>query len=199
MNFPCAICQYILKGEYLWNIHGSSLDEDRHLLCTPCLIKYSHKNAKCPLRCNNVFNPVQLNPGYKQLVTLANDEFIKKNPTHEANPDKEILENRQQWQTIIKKIDEYISVDYYPITYGTGLFETLTYYMRTLKSSDFEENFSTIYKMNEELNLSDSLSIKVGIKRKLIEEQINEELISQRPRINIDLSELFEIHREEIN
>ena len=84
MNFPCVICQYIFKGEYLWNIHGSSLDEDRHILCTPCLIKYSYKNAKCPLRCNNVFNPVQLNPGYKSLITIANEEFIKNNPTTEA-------------------------------------------------------------------------------------------------------------------
>lgn len=196
MNFPCAICQYILNGDYLWNIHGSSLNEDRHLLCTPCLIKFSYKNAKCPLRCNNVFNPVQLNPGYKQLVTSANEDFIKNNPTNEANPDKEILENRQQWNEMIHDIDEYIHIDYYPIIYGTGLFENLTYYMRTLKSSDFEENFATIYKLKKESKITDSLSIKVGIKRKLIEEQMRDEIIAQRPRININLSELFDLHRE---
>ena len=188
MNFPCVICQYLFKGDYLWNIHGSSLDEDRHLLCTHCLIKYSHKNAKCPLRCNNVFNPVQLNPGYKGLITLANEKFMKNNPKHEAMADKEVLENRELWNKIILNIDEYIHSDYYPVTYGHGMFKNLTYYMRTLKSTDFEENIEKIYKINSESKLSDSLSVKVGVKRKLIEEQIKEE---ERPSINIDFSYLF--------
>ena len=188
MNFPCVICQYLFKGDYLWNIHGSSQDEDRHLLCTHCLIKYSHKNAKCPLRCNNVFNPVQLNPGYKGLITLANEKFMKNNPKHEAMADKEVLENRELWNKIILNIDEYIHSDYYPVTYGHGIFKNLTYYMRTLKSTDFEENIEKIYKINSESKLSDSLSVKVGVKRKLIEEQIKEE---ERPSINIDFSYLF--------
>jgi len=40
------------------------------------------------------------------------------------------------------------------------------------------------------------LTIKIGIKRKYIEEQIQEEV---RPRLSIDLNELFELHREELN
>ena len=197
MNFPCVICQYIFKGEYLWNIHGSSLDEDRHILCTPCLIKYSHKNAVCPLRCKNEFNPVQLNPGYKTLVTTANEEYITNHPTSLAIADEDVLENRELWNKIIISIDDYIHLDYYPVVYGNGMFQKLTYYMRTLKSSEFEEKLNHIYQMNKESEFSESLSIKVGVKRKLIEEQIHEEVIAQRPRINIDLSELFALHEEE--
>ena len=197
MNFPCAICQYIFKGDYLWNIHKSSLDEDRHLLCTPCLIKYSHKNAKCPLRCNNVFNPVQLNPGYKQLITLANEDFIKNNPTHVANPDDEILENRELWDKIITNIDEYINLDYYPNIYGTGLFRTLTCFMRTLKSTDFEDNISNILKMNNDLKLSNSLTVKIGIKRKVLDDQIEQERFEPAQVLEIDLRQLLDMERQE--
>ena len=117
-----------------------------------------------------------MNPGYNALVTLANYEYIKKHPTSEAIADEDVLENRELWNKIITNIDEYIHLDYYPVIYGTGLFKNLTYYMRTLKSTDFEESIDKIYKINSESKLSDSLSVKVGVKRKLIEEQIQEEV-----------------------
>ena len=193
MNFPCVICQYLFKGDYLWNIHGYSLDEDRHLLCTHCLIKYSNKNIICPLRCNNSFNPVQLNPGYKQLVTLANEEFLKNNPTHEAIADEDVLENRELWDKIIRNVEEYINFDYYPIIYGTGLFRTLTSFMRTMKSEDFEDNISNILKMNNDLKISDSLTVKIGIKRKALDE---DETFEPAQVLEIDLRENLDMQRQ---
>ena len=78
MDFcACMICQYIYDGEYFWNIHGTSKNEDRHLLCTQCLIKFAKKNIQCPYKCTSEFNPIQLQPGYKQLITNQNNDYIK--------------------------------------------------------------------------------------------------------------------------
>ena len=194
MNFPCAICQYTLNGDFLWNIHGSSLDEDRHILCTPCLIKYSHENAKCPLRCHNTFNPVRLNKGYNKLITHTNELFINNNSDDKSIPDDDVLKNIQLWNKLIDNIEDYIELDYYPVVYGTGVFKNITHYMRTLKSNDFEDSIEEIFKINNVQNLDDKLTLKIGLKRKIIEDQIEEETNTQRPRIHFNLSDLFEIH-----
>ena len=175
MNFPCSICQYIFSGEHLWNIHGNSFDEDRHILCTPCLIKFSHKNAKCPLRCNNSFNPVPLNPGYKNLISLVNEKFMIDNPNDESVPDKDITKNRELWKKLIDNIEDYIHLDFYQDIYGTGPFKNLTCFMNTLKSNEFDENIGQIIKMNDESCLPDNFTVKLGVKRKHIEDQIRQE------------------------
>ena len=189
MSFPCAICQNLFDGVFLWNMHGSSMDEDRHILCTPCLIKFSSKNAKCPLRCQNSFNPVKLNPGYSELITLCNKNFIKMNPNHHSIPDDDVLKNIKLWDKLITNIEDYINLDYYPNIYGTGLIRTLTCFMRNLKSNNLEESIEEIFNINQKTNLTETFSIKIGIKRKYIEEQIEQEIIEQTPRLEIDLRE----------
>ena len=144
MSFPCIICQYVFKGDYLWNIHGDSMLEDRHLLCTRCLVKFSHKNAVCPLKCHNIFNPMRLNPGYKSLISKSNKEHVEKNPSDLCVPDDEILKNQKDWDTIVQNIEKYITVDTTPYIYGFGKFCQLTCYMYTLKSIEFEDKMREI-------------------------------------------------------
>jgi len=191
MSFPCLICQYIFEGKYLWNIHGSSLDEDRHLLCSTCLIKYSEKNVKCPLRCNNTFNPIKLNSGYEQLITGLHETFVKENIKHQSIPDEDIIKNRKLWNKLIHNVEDYINLDFYPIVYGIGVFRNLTYFMRTLKSTDFENNIEEIFKINKQIKLTDIFNIKIGVKRKYIEQQIVDEIIEQTPIIELELTQLL--------
>ena len=199
MSFPCIICHFIFKGKHLWNIHGSSLDEDRHLLCSSCLIKYSEKNAKCPLRCNNKFNPVKLNPGYEQLITSLHYKYIKEHPGHQSIPDEDTIKNRKLWNKLIKNVDEYINLDYYPVIYGIGIFRNLTLFMRTLKSKHFEDNLEEILNINNEEQLSDILHVKVGVKRKYMEEQIEQELHELTPPLEIDLRQWLYTQRHDLN
>ena len=169
MTFPCIVCQNIYNGDFLWNLHGNSISEDRHLLCSSCLIKFSKKNATCPLKCGNPYMPVQLNPGYKELLTNVNLDFALKHPTHLNVPDAQDLENQQLWMEIINNVDKYIIQDNYPIVYGCGKFRELTFYMNSLKSHSIENNLKAVISLHDH-TFGEDIEIKVGCKRQIRED-----------------------------
>lgn len=195
IHFPCLICQFVYDGKYLWNIHGNSLTEDRHMLCTPCLIKYCSRNTICPLRCGDPFNPVQLNPGYKRLVTRSNREFIEKFPEDTSIPNESTIKNQKLWLELVTNVEQFITVDTAPVVYGWGRFRHLTYFMHTLKSDSVSKNIEKILKLKSQ-EFSEDLDIKVGIKRKLHEIEYTPS--NEQQEIQIDIGQILQhIHNQE--
>ena len=192
INFPCLICQCVYDGRFLWNIHGNSISEDRHLLCTPCLIKYSKPNAVCPLRCGDPFAPLQLNPGYRSLITKANSDFVSNNPTDTSVPTDSCVEQQELWLKLVTNVDSYITLDHHPVVYGWGKFRQLTYFMSTLKTESVHDNIKDIFALKSE-SLS-NLDIRVGAKRKADEMT---QRLSISNEITIDINDILERLREQ--
>ena len=191
LNFPCLICQFIYDGQFLWNIHGTSLTEDRHMLCTPCLIKFADKNIICPLRCGNPFTPLQLNLGYKKLVTRANKEFIEQFPNETCIPSESNIKNQKIWLELIDNIENYVALDQFPTVYGWGKFRHLTYFMSTLKSNCFHKNIGKILELKQQ-DFSEDLDIKVGLKRKLEEIEYNNIQDNEDEEIEVNINDILE-------